>query len=283
MSTHHWRGKGSHIWDKEDYNGDTGKLLKSRHIFEMYLTHTKPTIARANFFNHTARLQATSDAKMTPVISDLAEQKYVIKTIKVVSGSAIDGCTEADLPKLPSIANIWADADPNIKPKRKVQKAKPAPDIQICQHLRGPEYETYIRLVRTRSLGGISPELHARVVRQCFPYKTGFPELGQGRTIHAKGKLPLTRKIPSKHVPENGDKRAEEKYWTAVELQQLDHYLLGLARWEVNHAKGFVKATHCLKTTENVDGVCDECCAVAEDESLKRTMRRVSYDRVHLL
>lgn len=226
--------------------------------------------------------QAKLDVEMAGAsgVSEPAEQKYVIKKVKVVSCSAAENCTEVDFPKLPSVAHIWADVDPNIKPKSKVPKAKPAgPDIQVCRHLRGPDYDDYIRLVRTRSLGGISPELYARIVRQCFPYKTGFPELGNGRTIGPKGKLPPTSRIPSKIVPKDGHKRAEEKYWTTAEHQRLDLHLIGLARWEVNYAKGFVKATHCLKMTDNVDGVCNECREVAQDESLKRTMRRVSYDR----
>lgn len=194
----------------------------------------------------------------------------------------MENCTEADLPQLPSIASIWEGVDPNVKPKSKFQQAKPAPDVQVCRHLSGPGYDDYIRLVRTRSLGGISPELYARVVRQCFPYKTGFPELGEGRTINPKGKLPLTSKIPSKIVPKDGHKSAEEKHWTVTEHQRLDHCLLALARWEVNYAKGFVKSAHCHKTTDNVDGVCDACREVGQDESLKRTIRRVSYQRIPL-
>lgn len=198
-------------------------FVKPHHMCVLDLTHAK-LISRADFFNNAARQVGeqkarVETAKMVPGISEPQEQKYVTKKIKVVSHSAMEYHDDADLPKSPSIAHIWADVDPNIKPKSKGPKANLAPDLQVCRHLSGPGYDDYIRLVQTRSLGGISPELHARIIRQCFPYKKGLPELGEGRTIGPKGKLPLSSKIPSRIVPKDGDKCATEKHWTVIEHQ----------------------------------------------------------------
>ena len=48
--------------------------------------------------------------------------------------------------------------------------------MPVCTHLSGPPYEEYILRIRTRSLGGVSPEFRARGIRQLFPYKK-FPPL----------------------------------------------------------------------------------------------------------
>ena len=51
-------------------------------------------------------------------------------------------------------------------------------EVRPCQHLRGTKYDEYILRTQTRTLGGVSVEFRARVVRQLFRYKP-FAPLGQ--------------------------------------------------------------------------------------------------------
>jgi hypothetical protein len=175
-----------------------------------------------------------------------------------------------------SIAQIWAPVDPTAPIKLK----KPEPR-KICQHLSGPEYDGYIRLIRTRTLGGVSPELRARAARQLFPYKQLPPLEKEPKAknldvvfieINAKVKL----NTATLSIPDDGNSRHNEKQWTQIEKRKLDGFLLGWARWEVDFVNGFVKSARCEGTTGNVNAICDACTLVSKDESLKRSIRRVS-------
>lgn len=88
MSTHYQRGTGSLIWNKEDHDGDTGKLLKLCYSLDVDLIHAK-VISRADFFNNAARRVGKQQAKLdVNVVPEAEAQKYVTKMIKVVSCDA---------------------------------------------------------------------------------------------------------------------------------------------------------------------------------------------------
>src|SRR5882762_7455543 len=90
------------------------------------------------------------------------------------------------MPEQPiSIARIWSPIDPNtlssITRPGTLAKGQVAETLavekpqRICEHLSGREYNDYIRLICTRTLGGISFTLRARAARKLFPYKPFAP------------------------------------------------------------------------------------------------------------
>lgn len=152
----------------------------------------------------------------------------------------------------------------------------PAPP-KVCKHLNGSGYEEYIRLIRTRALGGVSPDLRARAVRQLFPYKN-LPRLE--REPRKKDLHLIFIEIQGKAgahtlIPKDGNRYHKERKWTKVEKRRLDEFLLGWARWEVDYVNGFVRSVHCEGTIKNADSICDACISVSQDESLKRAVRKV--------
>lgn len=154
----------------------------------------------------------------------------------------------------------------------KIEYAMPG-EVFVCVHISGAEYDSYIRLCNTRSLGGISQEFHARVVRQLFPYKP-LRELGEGRTKNPK--LLLTGQAPGPAtVPAWGNNSTSEKHFTASEKRQLDQVLLAWARWRVDWPNGFVESSDCERRTTNSDKICDRCRSIMKDPSFQRAMRRV--------
>ena len=125
----------------------------------------------------------------------------------------------------------------------------------------------------------MSPELRARATRQLFPYK-GLPLLEKEPRTKDIGLIFVetkTRSIPtSAKTPKDGNDFQSEKKWTKQEKRRLDEVLLGWARWEVDYVNGFVRSARCEGMTTNADGICDACMDVSTDESLKRSIRRVS-------
>lgn len=176
----------------------------------------------------------------------------------------------------------WRNVDPNsLRPAKGEKSVEPSLTkalLSHCVHLSGLEYDTYIRLCRTRSLGGVSPELRARAVRQLNPHKTNLPALTQGRTKNADLMIEVDRDVdpPSTKVPVWGNTEVREMLWTDQEKRNLDTFLLAWARWEVDWKNGWVRSTQCKKKTRNSDRVCDACRDVARDESLKHAVRKVS-------
>ena len=110
-------------------------------------------------------------------------------------------------------------------------------------------------------------ELCTAAVCNIFPYK----------------KLPPLKEVPGKtessvlivQVPSDGNVDQKERAWTNVEKIKLDKFLTGWARWIVNYNLGYICATQCRGTTENDDGICDECKLVASDDSFKTAVRWV--------
>ena len=187
-----------------------------------------------------------------------------------------------------AITRFWSPVDPNTSFGIVRQGSKVDPKIleatkplRVCEHLSGREYDDYIRLIHTRTLGGISFNLRARAARQLFPYKP-FPPLQQKPDAESRNfeLVESQSRVQTKDImaPAKANMYIKESQWTDDEKQQYDCFLVGWARWEVNWVQGFVKSTRCSGTTTNDDRICDPCHEVASDESLKRSLRRVSNE-----
>ena len=138
---------------------------------------------------------------------------------------------------------------------------------EACIHLTGGDWDEYILRTHTRALGGISPTLRARIVRQLFPYKN-FP------SMKCTAQAP-DNTVATSDVPANRNTEKDEAKWSEVELSQLDNTLRGWARWEVNYDQRYVKSTGCEGTTKNKSKICDKCIELAKDKGLKRSVQRV--------
>ena len=165
---------------------------------------------------------------------------------------------------------------PKEEPRREVVAiTPPTPTLEphTCQHLRGDEYEEYILRTQTRSLGGVSPTLRARVARQLFPYKR-LPVL-KGEAVEGDlGAEQGQQAMPE--VPDDGNAALEESRWTQDEQQKIDQALRGWARWEVNFGRRFVKSTQCKGTTKRKSGVCKACEDLGSlDKAFKKAVYRV--------
>ena len=133
------------------------------------------------------------------------------------------------------------------------------------------------------TLGGILMELRTTAVHNIFPYKK-LPPLKEAPTktessvLIWPSKLKATSGSKVVQVPSDGNVDRKERAWTNVEKIKLDKFLTGWARWIVNYNLGYICATQCHGTTENDDGICDECKLVVSDDSFKTAVRRC--DRV---
>lgn len=125
----------------------------------------------------------------------------------------------------------------------------------------------YILRTETRSLGGIAPLFRARIIRQVLHYKN---------LAVLKGSVAANVAEPA-GIPENGNVYVSSRDWTSTEQKKVDDLLKMWARWEVSYIHQFVKSTKCEGMTKNAGTrVCEECRKLASDESLKRSIRRVS-------
>ncbi|KAJ7938959.1 hypothetical protein B0H13DRAFT_1851135 [Mycena leptocephala] len=127
----------------------------------------------------------------------------------------------------PSIANIFSSGPIKNHPRKPVITPQPTP----CKHLSGDEYLEYIERTETRSMGGISPTLRGRVVRQILFYK---------KLAALKKHGPISESDTSnvaKSIPVDGNDCIASRDWTSAEHAKLDVNLQGYARWEVNFAK----------------------------------------------
>lgn len=155
------------------------------------------------------------------------------------------------------------------------------PEQLVCCQLSGEKYKNYIERTRTRSLGGVSLKLRGRIIRQLFPYKP-FPTLKAGdEDTEAEVELGQEQNTSSSivqvkmEVPEDGNKLVLSTEWTDEEKRKHDEKMYGWARWEVDIGLGVIRSTKCSKLTTNPDGICAECRAVSNDESLKSDIRKV--------
>jgi hypothetical protein len=165
---------------------------------------------------------------------------------------------------------FWPQVDPTAPKQLKKSLSR-----KICKHLSGPGYDEYVHLIRTRTLGGVSPELRAHASCQLFPYKQLHPLEKEPK---AKSLALVFIEIVTKNVtnpkmlliPKSGNGNHNEWQWTKAEKRKLDEFLLGWARWEVDYMNGFVKSAQCEGTTDNANAICDACTSISKDESLKR-------------
>jgi hypothetical protein len=174
------------------------------------------------------------------------------------------------------MANILSIGTTKTEPRAK------RPEI-VCKHLNGPEYHEYIMRIQTRELGGVSPMLRGRAARQLFPYKNLPPlkemqaKLGTDFIEVEEVKATAPQILEVMNVPKTGNAEQKQQHWTASELKKYDEFLLGWARWVTDRINGFVRSARCERTTRNSKGICDACLGIAEDESFKRAVRRVSH------
>ncbi|KAJ6503931.1 hypothetical protein C8R45DRAFT_924266 [Mycena sanguinolenta] len=125
----------------------------------------------------------------------------------------------------PSVTTFF-DPGPIRNPPPKPVIVKEA---KSCLGLMGGKYTEYIDRTETRSMGGVSVELRARLVRQLFRYKE-FPALKSEDTVSSIR--------PSQtSVPANANDRIPSAEWTHAEHQKADKVLRGFARWEVDFGK----------------------------------------------
>lgn len=144
----------------------------------------------------------------------------------------------------------------------------------------------------------------AEIARTLFPYKPFLPlrigtkqksgkdedtevvDIGQGAN-EASADLEEDCERPQAahyaramecNVPDDGNRNAEQTGWTKGEHKRLDIQLRGYARWEVDYDERTVKSTTCSRQTMNESEVCDNCCKVEKDPSLKDAVHRVSLN-----
>ncbi|TFK58275.1 hypothetical protein BDN72DRAFT_731006, partial [Pluteus cervinus] len=82
---------------------------------------------------------------------------------------------------------------------------------------------------------------------------------------------PLSKSILD--APDLVNTSTDHKEWTPFEREQFHRTLMQARRWEVNYADGFIKSPHCKGVTLNPTKICDDCMAVAKDESIRRAIR----------
>ncbi|KAJ6596163.1 hypothetical protein DFH09DRAFT_1407086 [Mycena vulgaris] len=148
--------------------------------------------------------------------------KYITRTVNVT----------------PSISTFFAPGPIKSHPREPAPEPEPALR-RSCRNLSGEEYNEYIERTETRTMGGISKKLRARIVRQIFMYK-------KLRALGAGGENVALRK------------------------QELKDY----ARWEVNYIKKTVRSTRCEGLTSNANRICDACDKLARDRSLRHAINR---------
>lgn len=129
----------------------------------------------------------------------------------------------------------------------------------------------------TRRFGGISSAFIARVSRQLFPYKP-FADLKVSDRKSANIQLPFQLPEVSTDIPEDGNSLINMSKWTQAERLKLEKIMEMHARWIVDFVGKFIASTACEKQTTNKNSICDECQALAKDESLKRSLRRKNLE-----
>ncbi|KAG6899053.1 hypothetical protein C0993_001352, partial [Termitomyces sp. T159_Od127] len=159
------------------------------------------------------------------------------------------------------------------KPACMKQLVEPkVPTAILCGHLQGGKYQTYIDLTTTRDFGGVSLRFVARIARQILPYKlfAALKDFGpRNPPIHVDLGI-----VASLELPSDGNLCTAIPEWTPAERHRVEVVMREWSRWEVDYIHGFVKSTKCLVKTKNSNGICNSCCEVSHDESLKHAIRK---------
>jgi len=160
----------------------------------------------------------------------------------------------------------------------------PVPTRLLCQHLNGPEYESYISLTHTRQYGGISLILIAKIARCLFPYKD-LAALDGNNTDWKDIQDRIATVFPP--TDSEGEYRINNSSamnkWTKHEKKTFQTVLRPWVRWEVDYVNGSVRASNCERETTNSDGRCDACRTVAKDKALQHAIRKVGFFFLRLL
>ncbi|KAJ6494482.1 hypothetical protein C8R45DRAFT_1095403 [Mycena sanguinolenta] len=157
----------------------------------------------------------------------------------------------------PSVATFFAPGSIRNPPPRPIVVKKE----KSCIHLSGVKYIEYIARTETRSMGGVSPSLRARIMRQILLYKKFGPLKAAVRTVEFEGSIPT-----------DGNDRLPSPEWTPSEHRKVDDALGGFARWMVDFGKQTVRSARCGGLTTNHDEICDACAKIAKDQSLIHSM-----------
>ncbi|KAF8200490.1 hypothetical protein K438DRAFT_2110609 [Mycena galopus ATCC 62051] len=169
-------------------------------------------------------------------------------------------------PLTPSVASIFEPGSIKNPPPKPVI-IKPA---KSCVGLLGRRYTEYIGRTETRSMGGVSPALYARVIRQVLAYKK-FAALKREDTVDSTPPVECSVECS---VPTDGNECLPAPEWTPTEHGKVDDALRGFTRWEVNFGKKTVRLARCKGLTTNDNGICDTCAKVATDSSLMHAINR---------
>ncbi|KAJ7812191.1 hypothetical protein B0H14DRAFT_3753374 [Mycena olivaceomarginata] len=147
----------------------------------------------------------------------------------------------------PSVTTFFAPGPITSHPR--VREASPEPpERRSCQHLSGGDYIEYIERTETRTMGGISPKLRGRVIRQIFMYKKLRALKRDDDTPAQRAKR---RKDVEKEIPVDGNDCLASMDWTEAEHVRLSEVLKGHARWEVNYVRKFLSKDDSLRHAVN--------------------------------
>ncbi|KAJ7511549.1 hypothetical protein B0H11DRAFT_2268643 [Mycena galericulata] len=163
----------------------------------------------------------------------------------------------------PSITNFFSRGPIKNPPPKPVAIIPP----KSCVGLSGNKYTEYIERTETRSLGGVSTTLRARLVRQIFLYKQFQPLKNEARTAELIQRVEMS-------VPTRGNDCLASPDWTESEQRKFDDALKGFARWEVEFGNKTVRSARCEGLVNKPGGICDACMKVASDESLIHAINR---------
>ncbi|KAJ7082107.1 hypothetical protein C8R44DRAFT_992225 [Mycena epipterygia] len=233
----------------------TGKRTVRTVIKQTATTVAKGSSSIATYFGVAAKSDSTSS---THQIHDAYESDSESKLKK---GEIT--YTSQLLNSMPSIRTFFSPGPIKNPPPKPVIVKEP----KSCTHLSGGKYIEYIDRTETRSMGGVSPSLRARVVRQVLLYKKFEPLKNQARTAEATRWIEVS-------IPAQGNDCLVSLDWTDAEHVKLDAGLKGFARWEVDFGKKTVRSTRCEGLTTNENDICDACAKVAKDDSLVHAINR---------
>ncbi|KAI0739803.1 hypothetical protein C8Q80DRAFT_1124129 [Daedaleopsis nitida] len=234
--------------------GTTNRRIAVKPIKEAFKNVTGPL---HSFFQaqSSPRLRPASDNAQLSAANTTKRDPVHYETKKVSIAPMLESFFHASGSE--SASNHARQGTPGFRPSPsgagRITQSSERPE-RACQHLSGELYLEYILRTYTRSLGGVSPRLRARVVRELFPYKP-FPKTKTCPLPIDMGLLP--------EAPPTGNREVEERRWTHTEQRQVDLHLEGWARWEVNIDQRFVKSKRCSGTTRNSSDVCDACQELA--------------------
>ncbi|KAJ7147344.1 hypothetical protein C8R46DRAFT_1359850 [Mycena filopes] len=231
----------------------TGKRIIRLAVEKKHTIVTGPGAIHSFFGGATGRA-STSKISNDPVVDSDSEtdskaptKHYILRTVNAT----------------PSAANFFAPGPIKNPPPKPIIVTESRP----CRHLSGGQYVEYIERTKTRSLGGVSASLRARIIRQTLLYKKFALLKGAPQTSQSAREIEVS-------VPADGNDCLASPDWTPDEHKKVDSTLTAFARWEVDPRAMTVRATRCEMLTRNDDQICDACTKVAKDDSLMHAVKK---------